>query len=161
MSISNWLKKRQERREWAREKIDDALSNSEEVQKQKIISKENITKEAIKHIGEYRKSNVCPFVGSYSDNKLIELSRDPDTLKDEPFGWPKGTVRGILTLWVSASFMLVTMLMIFLLDLPISIIFEMWKIFAGVFGVIVASYFWTRIKMGKGNNPFSPFNFGG
>jgi len=142
------------------EYIEKSLADAKEIQTQKVKSRENIAKEVVKKIGN-RDINIggCPFIGRYSDGKMIELTKDPDD-KDEPFGWPKGTVRGILTLLVVEGFFIMTFLLFYKFDLPINIIFQMWQILAGVFSIVVASYFWTRIKMGNnGGNMFNPFGF--
>jgi hypothetical protein len=150
--LSKWRNERNTRKEWIQEKVDQVMDDSEEIKKQRIKSRENITKEVVKQIGENKKQGMgCPFYGSYSDNQLLELTRDPDS-NDEPFGWPKGTVRGILAIWVTLGFLILTMLIFFLLPISVAMIFEMWKVLSGVFVLIVASYFWTRIKM-SGNGP--------
>jgi len=150
------LERVRENRLKRKELLEKTLDDAKEIQKQKIKTRESIAKEIINREKRDIDINVCPFLGG--NKGMIELTKDPDNV-EEPFGWPKGTVRGILTLWISTGFILITMLMIFLLNLPLSMIFDMWKIFAGVFGLIVASYFYSRIKMGKNGNMFNPFGW--
>jgi len=139
-----------------RELIEKTIEDENEIRKQKIKSRENITKTAIEKMGDRDINIGCPLLGNSKNGSLLELSKDPDNLQ-EPFGWPRGTVRGILTLWIVVGFFLITMLMLYIFDLPLEMVFDMWKILAGVFSVVVASYFWSRIKMGRGNNGFNPF----
>jgi len=139
-----------------RELLEKTIEEENEIRKQKIKSRENITKTAIEKVGNRDINIGCPFLGINSDGPVMELAQDPEN-REEPFGWPRGTVRGILTLIVVEGFFLMTMLMLYMFDMPLTIVFDMWKILAGVFGLVVASYFWSRVKMGRGGNMFNPF----
>ena len=130
------------------DQVDKLTNQGSDVAKQRIQSRENITKEVIKQIGN-RQNVQCPYL--FGENReLVELTRDPNEPLNEPFGWPKGTLRGMLTIWVTIGFLLITMLIIFLLPLSLVMVMEIWKVLAGIFGLVVASYFYSRIKMGGG-----------
>ena len=133
------LKERQARRKEIADKLINQME-SPEIVKQRIKSRENIAKKILERDNPCSKEKYI--------QSAIELSRDPNDI-NEPFGWKKGTVRGILTFWITIGFLLITMLMIFTLPLSLNIIFEMWKVLSLVFTIVIGSYFYTRIKMGN------------
>ena len=146
MRLLNRILERKERREenvdWAKDQIDKLTDESDDVKIHRIDSKEKIALELLN-----RNSTICPYIDGHQSDNIIELIRDPNEEPNEPFGWKRGTIRGMLTIWVTIGFLLITMMMIFLLPLTLLMIMDMWKILAFVFTMIVGSYFYTRIKM--------------
>ncbi|MFW6173126.1 MAG: hypothetical protein ACOC5T_05220 [Elusimicrobiota bacterium] len=153
--IRDWREKRKKRREWVKEKVDQAMDQSDEVRKQKIKSRENVAKTIAKNMGN-RQQIICPYLRQPSSGDIIELVREPTDPTDQPFGLSKGTIRATIAIFVTMGFLLITMMMVFLLPLSMDMIFQMWYVIAGVFAIVVASYFWTRISMGRGGF-FPPF----
>ena len=143
--FSNWIKKSNSRREWIKEKIDQTMESSDEVRKQKIKSRENIAKEIISAT-KNNNSFICPYIQQPSSGDIIELIREPSDPTDQPFGLSKGTIRATIALFFTIGFLIITMMMIFLLPLTLDMIFNMWYVLAGVFSLIVTSYFYTRLK---------------
>jgi len=116
------------------------------VKKQRIQSSENIAKEIL----EKRQTLTCPLMGQQPNNDIIELVRDPNEPVNEPFGWKKGTVRGMLAIWTTIGFLLITALIMFQLPLTPVMVLDMWKILAFVYAMVVGSYFYTRLKLNSG-----------
>jgi len=83
----------------------------------------------------------CPYA---SPNFDIEFSDEPN----EPMGWKKGTVRAIITMWVIFTTCLIAVCMMLLPWIPISLkaqFFQWWLVIAGI---VISSYFVTRLKSG-------------
>jgi len=76
---------------------------------------------------------ACPINKNSGLTFNPSLSLDFKTFNNEPFGWPKGTVRGILTLWICLSTCLG-----FLLDrIPV-------EFFLMISSAVILSYFVNR-----------------
>ncbi len=90
-------------------------------------------------------TGICPIF-----QKSIELETKETGPEYEPFGWPKGTVRGILTFWVVIGFFLLTAVILIKIPLTPIQVLRMWEVLAIVFGLVVGSYFYSRMKMGSG-----------
>lgn len=158
--IREWMEKRKKRREWFKEKVDQSMDQSDEVRKQKIKSRENVAKAIAKNMGNRQQNIVCPYLRQPSSGDIIELVREPTDPTDQPFGLSKGTIRATIAIFITMGFLLITMMMVFILPLSMDMIFQMWYVLAGVFSIVVASYFWSRIKMNRGGGGMFP-PFGG
>lgn len=86
-----------------------------------------------KELAESATDNILPYM-------MPSMYMETDN-ENEPFGWAKGTVRGIITLWVS---MTVCILAVFRL-IPT-------EYFLTIAAAIIMSYFFSRMAM-----PFRPF----
>lgn len=124
MKFFEYLRKKRQKRI---EKIQSAIDSHKELKKERL----SILKEIIKNRGK-----------KVDDDIVYELSQDPDMPKPEPFNWPKGTVRGILTLWIVLIFCIIA-LWNFISGagmIPI-------RWFLGLVGAVIMSYFYSRYKM--------------
>lgn len=63
---------------------------------------------------------------------VVDFKDEPD----EPFGWKRGTVRGIITLWVTLTTCLLALFRLIPLD---------WWLW--IAGIVITSYFVSRISM--------------
>ena len=143
--LKRWKENRLQRESYIRKQLNKRITESVEIQKKRMDNRKDI----INTVMENRRGiGLCPLYAQ-SDQSILELERDPNDIPNEPFNWPRGTVRGMLAIFVTLGFLLITMIIMFTLNIPLEMIFEMWKILAGVFGLVVASYFWTRMKMGR------------
>ncbi len=76
---------------------------------------------------------------AYDENKLeIEVS---GANQNEPFGWPPGTVRGIITICVTLTFLIILM---WDFIRGVGLIPINW--FLGIVGAVILSYFYSRYK---------------
>jgi len=61
---------------------------------------------------------------------------------DEPFGWSRGTVRGIITIWIVLMFCIISMWSFIsgAMFIPIE-----W--FLGIVAMVIGSYFYSRFRV--------------
>jgi hypothetical protein len=130
--------RKEERQEFVREHMNKLVSQSEEIVMQRLKSRESIVKDIIS----------AKKLGTTINPSILELMKEPGEEYDEPLGFHKGSVRAMLAIWVCLGFLITTMLLMFLIPLPLEYIFEMWKLLSVVFVVVIGSYFYSRIKMG-------------
>ena len=127
MRLLEYLDRKKERR---KQILQEERDRQLEIRKEKIESRKEVMKEAAK---------VAPMA------ILARKSFDVVSKEDEPFGWPKGTVRGVITIWIVLTFCIIMM----------------WDIFTGagkiptqwylaIIGAVIMSYFYSRYKMGNG-----------
>jgi len=79
----------------------------------------------------------------YEIKKLVKNERPCNQITvdfkdepDEPFGWKRGTVRGIITLWVTLTTCVLAVFKLIPLD---------WWLW--IAGIVISSYFVSRINM--------------
>jgi len=86
-------------------------------------------------------------VDCYPMNVDIEFTDEPN----EPFGWKKGTVRAMITIWVILTTCILAMGIMFLPSIPVlfkSQFYSWWLIIAGI---VISSYFVSRMSAGMLN----------
>jgi len=120
MGLFDFLEKARERRE---KRFKQILDKEYELRKHKIAVK----KELIDKI-------PC---SQRSPNFFEGISND-----QEPFGWPPGTVRGMITVFVCITFCIV---MMWSFITGVHLIPIEW--FLGIVTLVIGSYFYTRIRM--------------
>jgi len=87
------------------------------------------------------------YTNCYPANLDIEFSDEPN----EPFGWKKGTVRAMITIWVILTTCILAMGIMFLPSIPVllkSQFYSWWLIIAGI---VISSYFISRMSAGMLN----------
>lgn len=137
--FEKWKQKRKKLGEWIEKESNRIMQQSDKIRLQKIKSRENIIRDLIKTTKKAPPSE-----------DIIELLRDPDDPTSYPMGLSKGTIRASMAIIITVGFLLITMMMVFLLPLSLDIIFEMWKLLALVFTIVVGSYFYSRLKLNGG-----------
>jgi len=86
---------------------------------------------------------ACPYA---SPNFDIEFSDEPN----EPFGWKKGTVRAIITLCIIETTCLMG-LYIILGNTPLALKIQFYQWWLIIAGIVISSYFVTRMSAGMFN----------
>jgi len=83
----------------------------------------------------------------YPMNLDVEFSDDPN----EPFGWHKGTVRAMITIWVILTTCILAMGIMFLPSIPIILKTQFYSWWLIIAGIVISSYFVTRMSAGMFN----------
>ncbi len=108
-----------------------------ETARELLLANQSLNQKRIDLVREMSK-DVCSFTHKFNlPYEFIGISAD-----NEPFGWPRGTVRGIITIWTVLTLCIITMWSIMT---GANIIPIEW--FLGIMGMIIMSYFYTRFKM--------------
>ena len=115
-----------EKRQLRREYLKDALDTQQAIAEKKIEAIHDVVRREPLLAQRY--------------SMFYGVSKD-----DEPFGWPRGTVRGIITIWIVLAFCIY---MIFDVGLGLNNIPVEWLL--GIVGAVIMSYFYTRYKKTNG-----------
>jgi len=122
MRLIDFLEKRRKDKQ---KRYEQLLEKEYEFRKEKLEARQ----EQVSKLEPCKTINPISFEGISSDT--------------EPFGWPPGTVRGIITFWVVMTFCLVC-LWNFMMNLDL--IPMEW--FLSIVAIVIGSYFYSRFKMG-------------
>jgi len=116
-----------------REILKDRLEDRRERFKEELEKEYQFKKDKL----EARKEVVNKIVHKPSTMSFEGISNDT-----EPFSWPRGTVRGIITIWVVLSFCIIVMYSFMTRQNMIPV-----EWYLGIVAMIISSYFYTRMKM--------------
>ncbi len=128
----NWFRERRKQRQ---KFLLETIKANKEVQVERVKNKRVVLESILSNANPIY--GDCPYTKKQPElRQLYDLVKDPDEDFPEPFGLPRGTIRGIITIVMTATFCMAVAKGI----VPINI-------FCYVSVAVILSYFFTRLNL--------------